>query len=492
MIDYCMPQIGINNLQVDIYDISNVALPTLVNTYSQNGNYVSSRMIGNNLYAVTNQSNNQTITLTDKTDLEKYVPTYSLNNTKCFIAPQDINIPKTIDNTSFTIIAGLDVTAKSPLVSVKAILGYSGTVYSSMDSIYVAGQKWSDNSQTTVIARFSIDNGKLTHTGFGKVDGVILNQFSMDEYNGYFRVATTDYNYKKEEQTNGVYILDKNLTVIGSLTGIAKTETIKSVRYDKDICYLVTFRQTDPLFKIDLTDPKKPKILSEEKVNGYSTYLINYGKDKLLGFGVDADKNGTQTGLKLSMFNTTDGENVSEITSISLGDDLQAAWSPALNDHKSLLIDAEKNIIGIPVSFYDGIDQCDRYYLVTYTDAGGFKIIGNVETHNIDGIYQFTRGMYIGDVVYAFSQGRIVSAKISDMTKISALDLVAPTKVPAQHPEYVITDDNIFPEVTIDLETNPDKTVTSNSSSSSVSDSSKAPSVTTKPAESTTATTTSK
>jgi len=428
MIDWCMPA-GNSSTQVNIFDISKKDAPTVLKSYLQDGAYISSRMLGDNLYLVTNYCDYNYAPIEDEKDLDSFVPKYYVGNEKCFISPADISIPQKVDNTNYTVVAGLDISAENPLVSIKAVLGYSGTVYASKENVYVAGLEWGEKNQYTNIVRFSLNKGNLTHTGFCKVDGYMLNQFSMDEFDGKLRVATTNGQYKRDSQSSGVYVFDGDLKKIGEITGIAETESIQSVRYDKNICYLVTFRQTDPLFKIDLSDPTKPTILSEEKINGYSTYLVNYGENKLLGFGVDADDNGVQTGLKVSMFNTTNGEDVSEITSLKLGDDLQYAYSEALYNHKSLLIDPVKNLIGIPVSFYDGIDQCDRFYLISYTDADGFKIIGNIETHNIDGAYQFTRGMYINDVVYAFSQGRIVSASAVDMKKISSLDLIVPTSI---------------------------------------------------------------
>ena len=423
--------------QVEVIDTTDGANPKTLSSYFQKGNYVSSRMIGNNVYLASSYKNYNSEPIDDENDIEKFIPTYQVNDETSYIAPENISIPEKCDNTNYTIISGLDITAENPLVSIQALLGYDGIVYSSLNNYYVAGAKWGDNKQQTTIARFSIDKGNIQHTGFGVVDGVILNQFSMDEYEGNFRIATTKYNYKTGIETNGVYVLDKDMKQIGKLTGLAENETIRSVRFDKETGYVVTFEQTDPLFTIDLSDPTKPTVSSELKINGYSSYLINYGEGKLLGFGIDADDNGTQTGLKLSMFSITDGEDVKEITSKSLGDDLQWAYSVGVYDHKALLIDPEKNIIGIPVQFFDGIDNCNRYYVFKYSDEKGFEEVGKIETFDMKGYFQFNRGMYIDDVVYAFAYGRIVSAKLSDMSIISTIELLSPTEKSKQ-PYYLI------------------------------------------------------
>ncbi len=430
---------GTRNVMVEIIDISNPASPVVSNTYKQNGYYISSRLIDNNLYLVTNfgiLTNYNSQPIKNEKDIDQFVPTYSVNDKKCYINPEDINIPENAESSAYTIVAGLDITQAEPLVSIKALLGYNGTMYSSKDSLYIVGQKWETNQQASTIAKFSLDKGKLTHTAFATLNGAVLNQFSMDEFEGNFRIATTTTNYSTSERSSGVYVLDKDLKIIGKVTGLAKTETIKSVRFEGKIAYVVTFKQTDPLFAIDLSNPSSPRVESELKINGYSSYLIKYGDGKLFGFGADADDKGKQTGLKVSMFKTDDSKNVSEITSLKLGDDLQGAYSPGLYNHKSLLINAEKNIIGIPVSFFDGIDQCNRYYLISYSEANGFKIIGKLETHDAAGIYSFSSGMYIGDVVYAFSGGRIISAKVSDMSVISTLEVVDPKTVNDIYSQY--------------------------------------------------------
>lgn len=413
---------------VDIIDISDKANPKVISTYKQNGVYVSSRMIDNYLYISTSYYNYSSEPIDNPVEIEKYIPSYCVNDNQKFIAAEDINIPEKCTSTTYTIVSGLDINSEDMLVSTKALLGFDGKVYCSKDNYYVAGTIWGNRDLKSQIARFSINNGKIEHTGYCEVEGEVLNQFSMDEYNGYFRVATTDYNYLRHYETSGVYIFDKDMKEVGKVDGLAKNETIRSVRFENDYVYLVTFEQTDPLFKIDLSNPEKPKVLSELKINGYSAYLINYGEGKLLGFGIDADDKGRQTGLKLSMFSKGSNDEVKEITTLSLGDDLRYATSIGIYNHKALLIDAEKNVIGIPVCFYDGIDYCNRYYLFKYTDSKGFEEIGHIETHDFNDRYAFSRGMYIGDKLYMFTPARIVCASIEDMKMISSIDLETPSK----------------------------------------------------------------
>ena len=409
---------------VEIYDITDKTKSKVISTYKQNGEYVSSRLIDNNLYISSTYENMDNEPAKKDSEIEKYIPSYSINEKKEYIKPEDICIPQNCTSTEYSILAGLDISSQDMLVSVKAVLGYQGTVYCSKDNFYIAGVRWNDGRTKTSIARFSIDKGKVEHNGYGEVNGGVNDQFSMDEYDGYFRIATTSTN--RNETANNVYVLDKEMKKVGKLEGLAKNESIQSARFEKEMLYLVTFKQRDPLFKIDLSNPEKPKVIDSLKINGYSSYLINYGDGKLLGFGVDADDNGNQTGLKLSMFAKDDKGNVKEIVSKPLGSDLQGAYSQAINDHKALLIDEKKNIIGIPVSFYDGVDFCNRYYLFKYTDADGFVEIGHVEAHKSSNSCEFIRGMYIGDKVYLFSYDAIISAGLNDAKIISSVQLFTP------------------------------------------------------------------
>lgn len=409
---------------VEIYDITDKTKPKVISTYQQNGTYDSSRLIDNNLYISTNYYNYNDGPIENSKQIDKYIPSYSINSEKKYIEANDICIAKKCTDTEYSIVAGLDISSQDMLVSIKAVLGYDGIIYCSKDNFYIAGVRWNDRETKTSILRFSINKGKVEHNGYCEVNGGVNDQFSMDEYNGNFRVATTSV--KGTETENNVYVLDKDMKIFGKLEGLAKNESIQSARFENEMLYLVTFEQRDPLFKIDLSNPEKPKVLDSLKINGYSSYLINYGDGKLLGFGIDADDKGNQTGLKLSMFSKDDKGKVKEIISKPLGKDLQDADSEAIYDHKALLIDDEKNIIGIPVSFFDGVDFCNRYYLFKYTDADGFVEIGHVEAHKSSPSFDFIRGMYIGDKVYLFSYDAIISAGLKDAKIISSVQLFTP------------------------------------------------------------------
>lgn len=208
-------------------------------------------------------------------------------------------------------------------------------------------EKYKDISkelEKTVIHKIAINQGNLEYQNFGEVTGQALNQFSMDENNGYFRIATTKNQTwpqfaedDRKASYNNLYVLDKDLKTVGSVENLAEGEQIYSVRFMQDRAYMVTFKQMDPLFVIDLKDPKAPKVLGKLKIPGFSNYLHPYDENTLIGLGRDTKENewggATNGGVKLSLFDVSDVENPKEIDSYVIGD--SGASSIALDDHKA-------------------------------------------------------------------------------------------------------------------------------------------------------------
>lgn len=411
----------------------------LENSYSQDGYYSDSRMIGDILYLISNKDNMQVALMEDAKDIETYIPSYNCGKEQNFIEPNDILIPNNWKNQysglNYAIIGGIDINNMAEPISIKALADYSGQLYCSLNNIYITSPFYENNNYRTSITRLSIENGSIEPMATGKVDGFILNQFSMDEYKGYFRIATTidrwiessnsfsesdTVSFSRDEISNSVYILDESLEIIGSVNDFGKTETIKSVNFSGDIGYVVTYMQTDPLFAIDLSNPKSPTILGELKINGYSSYMHSWSDGLLLGFGVDADENGSEKGVKLVMFDVSDNGDLKENGFYTLNTETMArsyVYSSAVYNHKQLLIDLNKNIIGFPVI----TDAYNYYYLFKYED-GKFKQIGSINNSNDKNTY-FERAVYIGEYIYIFSSKNAVSVSINDMTKIDEINL---------------------------------------------------------------------
>jgi len=423
---------------VEIYDISDRAKPNHLNSFSQSGSYVSSRMIGDVVYLISNESIYSEI---DKDKPETFVPQVYRNGEGSLLEAQDICIaidPKYYYNSAqYLVISGIDTGGKGKVVSTKSILGYGSTVYSSADNLYVAAYsqlKTKDDvsSDATQLYRFSLDDGNVSLEADGIVPGTIINQFAMDEYDGTFRIVTTVNSYTYTDGTdnnmtwrsvtdnrqyNALYTLDSNLDIVGSIENLAPDERVYSVRFDGDTGYFVTFRQVDPLFAVDLSDPAKPVILSELKIPGFSEYLHPFAEGLLFGLGKDADeKSGSAGYLKLSMFDISNPSNVSEANKLII-DGLY--YSEASYNHKAILIDGEKNIIAFPA---DG-----KYLIYSYSSEKGFTenavISLTLNEKDYYYYYQNMRGLYIGDYLYVVGDFGISSYSMLNYKLCGALDL---------------------------------------------------------------------
>ncbi len=428
------------------YDITGEK-PVLAGKGVQSGTYSSSRMKDDILYLVTDQmawnfftddryyvydedeedkSEEKSEKTFADTDKRLYVPFYgeSYEKAEC-LGTDRIFLPAEDDEDCSTVmISGIDIRSPESAVSSAAVSGYSGEIYCTADALYI--QQVSYNGETdwygskTIFSKFALADGIITPKASGTVNGTVLNQFSMDEYNGYFRTATTSYQRTDEDvvSSNNVFVLDDNMNIVGSVTDIAQDETIKSVNFQGNTAYVVTYEQTDPLFAIDLSDPADPVITDEFKINGYSSFLWKWDEDHLLGFGVDATDKGIETGVKLVMFDVSDNGELKEdgYYAISAGDTYHSSYSTAVYDRKALLIDPEKNLIGFPLEEYDS-DYTDsaRSYLVFSYEDGQFTEKGRIDSHSPYAV--FDRGIYIGDHLYVFSQDEAVSADLETMTE---------------------------------------------------------------------------
>lgn len=416
--------------------------PQLIGTYRQDGSYSDVRIAPDGyMYLVTDYRTESFEAIENCEDIDGYIPKCGVGERSC-IAPYDILLPgDTLDNSSvlsYTVIGSIDLTSSGEFSScdTKALAGYTGNLYSSADNLYTA-VGW-DN---TDITRISIGGGQIVPEASGTVEGYVKDQFSMSEYNGYFRVASTvnkwvdKGNFITEAfgidtetehiQDNRVYVLDMDMNIVGSVEGFGENETIKSVSFSGNMGYVVTYEQTDPLFAIDLSEPTSPFITDEFKILGYSAYMQQWDDGLLLGFGADADENGIETGVKLVMFDNSDPYDLKEVGlyAINRQDDMEYIYSLALNERKGLLIAPEKNLIGVPVvrNIWDNENYIEesKYMFFAY-ENGEFILRGELSSENgMDkyGTNVFERAVYIGGYVYAVSGKRFVAADIETITQ---------------------------------------------------------------------------
>lgn len=394
--------------------------PEFIDRYIQDGAYSSVRITPDGyLYLITNYFSSDYNSVKDAENISEYIPKCGMSGNVGYIPADRLLLPteqcKEYSSCLRFVTAGsidLNQSGAPKPVDSKALAGNSGKVYCSADNLYCA-----DGWENTEITRISLREGKISPAASGRIEGYINDQFSMSEYGGYFRVAATieKYDNTGENLTNSVYVLDMDMKIVGEVGGFGTGEHIKSVNFSGSMAYVVTFRQTDPLFSIDLSDPKNPKILDEFKINGFSSYMQPWTDGLLLGFGNDADDSGRITGVKLVMFDNSDPDSLKEVGKYTICNAENSIYSNAVDDRKQLLISPEKNLICVPVCDYLNDSFTSSYMLFSY-ENGEFKLKNTIcETLDSSEIFScnvFDRAVYIGDYVYILSGKRFVSADI--------------------------------------------------------------------------------
>ena len=454
--------------------------PQLLDTYYQEGSYEDVRISPDGyMYLISDYFTQSTNVVENENELENYVPTCGINDKVSYIPAEDILLPAEPENKSdrlsYTVIGSLDLNTSGEITAVdsKALAGYTGQIYCSQDNLYTntyspyeRNDEESLKTEKTNITRIAINAGTITPAASGTIDGTVKDQFSMSEYNGYFRVAAhrqyyyykfvpyDNYEINEDDDAidswgdvlygdwkgdefgryyfntskidNCVYVLDLDMNIVGESEAFGQGESIKSASFSGDISYVVTYEQTDPLFAIDLSDPTAPAIMDEFKILGYSTYMQQWNDGQLLGFGIAADEDGIERGIKLTMFDNSDPYNLQAIDTFELirGEE-QYIGSDAVWDRKALLIAPEKNLIGFPLYRYnygeEDWNMSEQYaYMFFSFEDGKFvyrgEFVNNLVDYNTD-IYNFTRAVYIGDYVYIISGSNFIAVDINTMEK---------------------------------------------------------------------------
>lgn len=466
---------GISTTTIKIYDISNRKKPELFKDIKLDGRYFDGRMINNYVYVITIEYAWDLFYVLEENETLN-IPQITIDSDTREIPPDDIyyvNNSKNVD--TMTHIISIDLTDGK--VNQKSfLLGYSQSMYVSKNNIYITstnydyvdfqplvGVPYRRSVETTVIHKISIQNGEIEYSSRGEVPGRVLNQFSMDEHNGFFRIATTvgnvwDHEYKS---SNNIYILDETLACISEIEGIAPGERIYSARFMGNKAYLVTFKKVDPFFTIDLSDPYNPKVLGELKIPGYSDYLHPFDENHIIGIGKDTvealdelkGRRGIDfawyQGIKIALFDVSDFEKPKEIAKIVIGD--RGTNSPALYDHKAFLFNREKELLVIPVSLYEINEEIKEqnngytgniYGKFTFQGAyvyklnlNGFEFRGRITHRNQSesiedhywywesSNYDIKRTLFIDNTLYTISNNIVKMNSLDDLSEINSLEL---------------------------------------------------------------------
>lgn len=400
-------------IKVRVYDITDKSSIKKVRELEVTGGLISSRKIGSALYLVANKYLDAYRIMEQKAkkpfagDMPAYKDSKGSNKyeTQGF---NDIRYLPGSQASNYMIVAGINLDNLEEEAKVSSYLGAGENIYASRDNLYVAVRETEEQPKTepaknpdqptdneaddrkfiqiapagpvlenTAIYKFTLSNGEATYSGKGKVPGTILNQFSMDESGDFFRIATTKGDMWAEDSSksqNNMYILNNDLKTIGKLEGLAPGERIYSARFMGDRAYMVTFRQTDPLYVIDLKEASSPKVLGELKIPGFSNYLHPYDENHIIGFGKDADENtGVTGGMKIAMFDVSDVNKPVEKFKTLIGD--RGTDSPLLHDHKALLFDKENDLMAFPITVMEKKGASSKTGAAVSGPAGEISIL---------------------------------------------------------------------------------------------------------------------
>lgn len=433
---------------VYIYDLTDIKMPKIVFEKKVLGNPDQSRLYNSHLYIKSNYTipieykrgfifGEKAVLDTSALDLSKltYIPA---NTTRDVVVISAINLD--------------DLSKKSEY----GIMTNSQTLYMSEKNIYLSYHDWrtpsfrfgfsSGYEENTVIRKFAVDREFVKYVGSTKVKGELLNQFSLGEKDDHLLVAYHDY----VKDSNAVSVFDKDLKNVSNLENIAEGEKIYSTRFAGDKLYMVTFKQIDPLFVIDLSDIKQPKILGYLKIPGFSDYLHPYKNGYLIGFGQNTTNPESSRvrvdGFKLSLFDVRNFNSPKEVQSIVLGK--RGSSSLVNRDHRALMVYEPKDLIGFEVHLFDERSEknkdrlhYNRYYedfegaMLYKVTEKGFEFITDI-THQIapknkeameyyysDYDNSIQRLIYINGYVYSISNNFITATDLNSKKQIAKIEL---------------------------------------------------------------------
>ncbi|MGI6007012.1 MAG: beta-propeller domain-containing protein [Ruminococcus sp.] len=388
------------------YDLSDRRNPRLTGTVEQEGTYYTSRKSGEYLYLFTSvYPEDNPLTRNDAAASSNGI--IPLVNGEA-IAASDIYIPRDQGGSEYILITSVSSETPDQITDQKAIMESASRFYVSTENIYLQREKWEQNGDDTqtAIAKFSFSNGEIRGESAAVIGGSVTDDFAVNEYEGYLRVLTTGW--RGNTQTNTVYVLDSGMKITGKIEGLAEGESIYSARFMGNTGYFVTYRQVDPLFSVDFSDPENPRILGELKITGFSEYLHFYGENRLLGIGWETDPDtGVREGLKLSMFDVSDPSNVKEINKLVIKN---IDYFPGEYNYKAFTVSPEKNVIGFASTSYESSGTVNSYMVFSYNEEEGFSA---ELTYGLQdggsGQVENARGVYAGNTFYVVNERNVAS-----------------------------------------------------------------------------------
>lgn len=458
---------------VQIWDVSSREDPDLERSVDFEGDYLSSRKIGPDVYFIINSYPKYHIL--EGGSGEDIIPLYrdlkeeDVGKNVSFEKAcdcDDVKYFEPINPERFVTLASISMDDPDEEIKKEVIVGSGQNIYASLENLYVAEMNYpfwfaaregGTPTEKTIVHKFSLDDGDVSYEGNMEAPGRVLNQFSMDEYDDHFRIATTIGRLTRAggSTSNNVYIFDEDFDMVGKIEDIAPGESIYSARFMGEKGYLVTFKKIDPFFVIDLSDHRNPRILGKLKIPGYSDYLHPYDENHIIGLGKDTEAAEEEQGdfswyqgVKIAIFDVTDVSKPKEMHKIIIGD--RGTDSYALNDHKAFLFDKDKNLLVIPILLAELTEEQKQQergwgppsgdykfqgaYVYDISLDDGFDLKGRITHYDEDdqtflksGYYYFgdeysvKRSLYIDDILYTISGKKIKLNDLTDLNEIKEL-----------------------------------------------------------------------
>lgn len=402
-----------------VMDITDKANPKTLRKVEQDGSYRSSRMVGSVIYTITEY----TVSGKDEEEAKKNsVPEVAGSEIRC-----DCIYIIDDESSRYICLTAYDTASADGEVNSLAVLGKGGEVYCCENNLYVIGNKYVNRKENkdvsidrySVISAFSLKGTEISFKAQGEVPGYINNQYNLDEYNGNLRIATTAFDNGSNWDVSSLYVLGSDMKIIGKVEDIAKDEQIKSVRYMGDKAYIVTFRNTDPLFVIDLKDPNNPVIKGELKLPGYSAYMHPLRENIILGIGYNGDsQNADFTSLKVSLFDVSDISSPKEISTLTYND----CYSYVVDNPKAFVYNSEENYMVLPLQKYSTynyeLSGYSCYIISVKNNELTLKYDLRHEVHDVYSGITFLRGTYIGDEFFTVSDNLTVKHSLRSGEKL--------------------------------------------------------------------------
>ncbi len=431
--------------RADIYDVTDRSQPALIRTITASGTYASSRMTEGIIYLITQEYPRR-----QGSD----IPMPMVTDGSSTYTPDIWRFDDLEGPFIFQTITAFAPTRSSSISTESYLVGYSSTFYATPAHLYVAYTHYGDQYRfgwmgpaegtgspagpSTIIHRFELNRGSPVWRQSMSAQGTLLNQFSLDDYQGHLRVATTVEEYRSSgfQTSSSITIFDQSGTITGEITGIAPTERIFAARFIGDRCYLVTFRQIDPFFVIDLADPKNPKILGELKIPGYSDYLHPFDDTHIIGIGKDTEETAwggfTTTGVKAALFDVSDVTNPTLKDSVTIGG--SGSDSEILRDHKAFYFNPKTGVMVLPITVAQGYGVgyvWQGSYIYEITPEDGFTLRGTVPQYRGDEPPDISRwptavkrSLTIGDLLATISENAVVLVDIREPSnRYGSIDL---------------------------------------------------------------------